>query len=237
MYPRWVLAAAALSWAHVLSAAEVPTSPRFEVSGVVIQEDGIARALVAEPQLTEGKVRMLAPGATIGPYTLVTVARDHIILKGPTETSLKVPFSWRSGGAGETVAPGSRPADNRSGSSVSTAAPSQEAPRVRPDRGAEAARSDAVSPREPGQPKQGAQAGIGRLAPPAGTDTTTPGPRGLLRPPGAMPAQPEMATGTAPGSGRADQFRRARDATFRRELSVDGYFYDKKKADPAAISQ
>ena len=230
----WVLSAALSTGPLVAAAAEGQANPKFEVSGVVIQEDGIAWALVAEPQLTQGKVRMLSPGGTIGSYTLVEVARDHIVLKGQAET-LKVRFSWRSGGAGDVASAGARVPSSRPGAGVSAGAQAPDGSRPRPEVAPAAVVGGAAAAREPAEtPKVAQSEGDGAVQPVAGA-SDNPAPR---EPVGTVAEAPRSgAAAIVPNPVRGEEVRRARDAMFRRELSIDGYFSEKKKPDPSPTAK
>src|SRR5438874_6116420 len=67
----------------VAFAQNVPTS--FVLSGVVIDAQGAARAIVEDPQWTGGRSVMLRVGDQIGPYRVVSIAPDHAVLQGPGE--------------------------------------------------------------------------------------------------------------------------------------------------------
>ena len=220
-----VLIAAAASLASFASdGAEAPAgSPKFEVSGVVIQDDGVTWALVSEPQFTQGKVRLVAPGTAIGPYTLTVVARDHIVLRGPAETSFRVPFSWRSGGTAAPADSGARPAAGRPVPGTVGAAPGITRPVTDP----ETARAGAL--REPAAPREGEESA--RQTETEGATASAPASEpGGAKPPASTIPPPERVTSAIRGTpSRLEEFRRARERTLREELTVEGYFYDKKK--------
>lgn len=68
--------------------------PKFELSGVVMDDDsGVAWALLAEPQWTQGKPRIIGPGEMVGPYRVVSIAQDHAILAEEGEPPIRIPLS------------------------------------------------------------------------------------------------------------------------------------------------
>jgi hypothetical protein len=192
------------------SAADAPASPpRFEVSGIMLNDDGTAWALVSEPQLTGGAVRRVEPGALIGPYRLVEVGRDHVVLQRDSEAPLRVRFGWRAGGGGDTGAPrgpqqaaGSPPSPRAAGAAPpQAAAPPQEAPPAGPG-----GRTDVEA-----APERAASGSRGR-----GTDAPAP-----------ARASARRSRSAELDAERVDTMRRERERTFREELSVEGYFQDK----------
>ncbi|MGH2667926.1 MAG: hypothetical protein ACRDH5_02185 [bacterium] len=88
------------AWSPGHAAEPSGDPPRFEVSAIVIQDNGVAWALMAEPRWTQGTTRLVAAGAMIGPYRLVEVAADHVVMQGPSGPPFKVLFSWRGAGTG-----------------------------------------------------------------------------------------------------------------------------------------
>lgn len=104
--------------------------PRFEVSAIVMQEGGASWTMMAEPRWTQGAMRPVALGGRLGPYTLVEVAADHVIMRGPDGSDVRVPFSWRGTEAGPP-ATGHRVQELESGSRRPDTRETDEARRAR----------------------------------------------------------------------------------------------------------
>lgn len=213
---RFIAGAAILAlctaWSGVVRpalAADPPASlPRFEVSGIMLQEDGRAWALIAEPQWTGGTARVFSPGAMIGPYRLVEIQRDHVVLQSAAGPPLKIPFSWRGGDTATAQIPaGARP-------------PSRTAPPAVPPapRAAAPARTD----EEASRATDGAAAAAPRSA--AAAPAASPAPVAATPPaqPRVNPA-PRTALPTAYDQGRMEALRRERERMFRKDLSVEGF--------------
>lgn len=93
---------------NVAFAQSTPTS--FVLSGVVIDAQGTARAIVEDPQWTGGRSVMLRVGDQIGPYRVVSIAADHAVLQGPGEP-LRLRLSGvAAAGPATALAPSSGPA-------------------------------------------------------------------------------------------------------------------------------
>jgi hypothetical protein len=126
-------------------AAEAPVrTPQFEVSAIVLEEGGVSWVLMAEPEWTQGRPRVVAPGGTIGPYRLIEVAADHVVMQGPAGVRFKVPFSWRGTAAGAPAAAHPAPASGQ--------APGRRAT-TRDDEGDEGRRAGRREPRGAGAPR------------------------------------------------------------------------------------
>ena len=69
-----------------------PGSARFEVVAVVLDGDTPPWAFLSEPLLTHGTLRRVTLGESVGPYRLVVVASDHIVMEGPDGAPLRVTF-------------------------------------------------------------------------------------------------------------------------------------------------
>ncbi len=63
-----------------------PPPPKFELDGVVKVEGEKGMALLQEPQLTQGKSRIVTLGETVGPYTLVQIEPDRVRLESEHHT-------------------------------------------------------------------------------------------------------------------------------------------------------
>ncbi len=63
-----------------------PPPPKFELDGIVEVEGEKGMALLQEPQLTQGKSRVVTLGESIGPYTLVQIEPDRVRLESETRT-------------------------------------------------------------------------------------------------------------------------------------------------------
>lgn len=196
-------------------AADPPASmPRFEVSGIMLQEDGKAWALIAEPQWTGGAVRLVTPGSMIGPYRLVEVQRDHVILQSSSETTLRVPFSWRGGGGGTAVAaqpPADRAAATRTQTRPTPTPSALPVPRPRP---APVAESDQDA-------EKGEDNTAGRERTPVAVDAPAPATAPTAVRAAAPPRVPAAATGYDPA--KMEALRRERDRMFKQDLSIEGF--------------
>jgi len=196
-------------------AADPPASmPRFEVSGIMLQEDGKAWALVAEPQWTGGAVRLVTPGAMIGPYRLVEVQRDHVILQSSSEAPLRIPFSWRVGGGGSAVAT-QAPPDRASATRTQTRPTPTQSPLP-------TQRARAVAPvRESDQEaeKAGESVAGSESAPTAGNTAAGASAPTAVR----ATAPPRAPSAMGYDSGKMEALRRERDRMFRQELSIEGF--------------
>lgn len=104
---RTIVALAALALGVVsvpqLAPAQAPAPPQFVLNGIVIPENGKAFVWIQEPSLTQGKVIVLRPGETVGPYKLGKVEDDRVELEGPGG-KVMVPLYARAPGA--PAAPG-----------------------------------------------------------------------------------------------------------------------------------
>lgn len=97
------LAALALSVVSVPQLAPAQAPPQFVLNGIVIPDNGRAFVWIQEPTLTQGKVIVLRPGETVGPYRLGKVEDDRVELEGPGG-KMMVPLYARAPGA--PAAPG-----------------------------------------------------------------------------------------------------------------------------------
>ncbi len=88
-----------------LAYAQPKPEPRFVLSGVVIDDAGAARALLAEPQWTQGQSAIFVVGDMVGPYRVVNVAPDHVVLEQPGEPPLRVLLTGSSGGESAVSSP------------------------------------------------------------------------------------------------------------------------------------
>ncbi len=218
-------------------AADPPAAlPRFEVSGIMLQDDGKAWALIAEPQLTGGAVRLFTPGAMIGPYRLVDVKRDHVVLQLSSETPFRVPYSWRGGGTAVATQP---PADRASTARTQPrtpnvpSAPAVTAPPTVPateaDQDSERADGDSSVESAPaaggsavGNRATGGTAGGGAQPQSAATPSTANPAAAPAAPPVTTPsAAQRLITGYDPA--RIEAWRRERERMFRQDLSIEGF--------------
>lgn len=216
----WMLGAGSMVPAF---AADPPASPpRFEVSGILLQDDGKSWALIAEPQWTGGTVRLFSPGAMIGPYRLVEVQRDHVVLGLSSEAPFRVPYSWRGSGGGTAVAT-QTPPDRAAASRIqaqppgvpATSVPQPVAPARSEPSATPPAQTDRESGRAQGDNIQGGSASVAAEASP-----------GLA--PAAASVAPPPTRPTGFSWAGAEALRRERERTFRQELSIEGYFYEKR---------
>jgi len=99
--------------------------PRFVLSGIVINAQGDARAILEEPQLTGGRSVLLKTGDMIGSYRVSSIGTDHAVLQGPGGP-LRIPLSGIAAPAGPTVARAPEPPK-------SPGAAAQQAPPATPD--------------------------------------------------------------------------------------------------------
>lgn len=99
---RTIVALAALTLSVVsvpqLALAQAPAPPQFVLNGIVIPDNGRAFVWIQEPSLTQGKVIVLRPGETVGPYKLGKVDDDRVVLEGPG-SKIMVPLYARAPGA------------------------------------------------------------------------------------------------------------------------------------------
>ena len=108
---RWLTALGVLALGSGAWAQDQPAeTARFEVVAVVLEEDGQSSAFMVEPRLTQGALRKVVLGESVGPYRLVGVASDHVVMEGPDGASLKVPFGLSPSSATATSARASRSA-------------------------------------------------------------------------------------------------------------------------------
>lgn len=84
-----------------------PAPPSFELSGVIIVEEGVRWALLSEPPFRQAI--MVRLGGTIGDYRLTEVAEDHVILTRPGYLALRIPLSGTGSSVVATGAPPSPP--------------------------------------------------------------------------------------------------------------------------------
>jgi len=87
----------------------------FVLSGVVIDAQGTARALLEEPQLTGGRSAMFRVGDTVGGFRVVSIAPDHVVLER-SGVAVRIPLHGVAAvdrpaapSATAAVLPGSRP--------------------------------------------------------------------------------------------------------------------------------
>lgn len=64
-----------------VTAQTVTPTPQFSLTGVVILERGLEMAMLVEPTLTQGNPLMVKKGDSIGPYRLVSVQPDRVVLQ------------------------------------------------------------------------------------------------------------------------------------------------------------
>ena len=122
-----------------------PPPPKFEVAGIV--KDGrSAMALLQEPQLTQGKPRIVSLGESLGGYTLVGIEDDRVRLESESGTMTVLLHAPKSARSVATVVPPARPAG----------APSRALPtdRLRPSRPERSESEQADPDQEPPQPVQ-----------------------------------------------------------------------------------
>jgi hypothetical protein len=189
--------------------AEAPAPPpRFEVSGIMLNDDGTAWALISEPQLTGGAVRRLGPGAQLGPYRLVEVGRDHVVMQRGSEPPLRVRFGWRAGGGGD-------PSGSRAPQQAAAPPPTRAAPAAGP-----AAATPAAPPAAPAPP-------AARTDVEAAVERGGGGPRARGTDMGVPRSSTRRSRAADVDATRVEAMRRERERMFREELSVEGYFQDK----------
>ena len=218
----WILGAGTVMPAL---AADPPASmPRFEVSGIMLQEDGKAWALIAEPQWTGGAVRLVTPGAMIGPYRLVEVQRDHVILQSSSEAPLRVPFSWRGGGGGTAVA--AQPPADRAAATRTQTRPTPTPttpPTARPvasvtdsdqeaEKAGESAAGTESAPAAEDRPAAASAPTAVRATAPASAPTAVRA---------TVPPRAPAAMGYDPA--KIEALRRERERMFKQELSIEGF--------------
>ena len=63
-----------------------PPPPKFQLEGIVEVEGEKGMAVLQEPQLTQGKSRIVTLGESIGPYTLVQIEPDRVRLESEGRT-------------------------------------------------------------------------------------------------------------------------------------------------------
>jgi hypothetical protein len=97
-WTRGVAIALGLTAAAWQGVAAQTAGPLFILSGIIIDSNGTARAVLEEAQLTAGRSVMLRVGDTLGPYRLASIATDHAVIEGPAG-ALRVPLSGISGPA------------------------------------------------------------------------------------------------------------------------------------------
>jgi hypothetical protein len=66
------------AWGRDAIPADGP--PQFLLAGVILVEGKVEKALLAEPTLTGGQPILVAKGERLGPYRLVKVLEDHVVL-------------------------------------------------------------------------------------------------------------------------------------------------------------
>ena len=215
-------------------AAPPPSMPRFEVSGILLQEGGKAWALIAEPQWTGGTARPFSPGAMIGPYRLVEVKRDYVVLQLASETPLRVPYSWRSGGGADTGSPRSQQDRAMAGraTGLPRSAPGSPAADVPPPQGTVSATDpSAASPAAPtDQRAQGSESGAeGGPTSEVGSSHAVSS-ANVSNTRSALPER-EMATRRRPTLSfdpvKMEAARRERERIFTEELSIEGFYSNK----------
>jgi len=97
-----VAVALGMSIGVVGSASAQNADLRFVLSGIVINAQGDARAILEEPQLTGGRSVLLKTGDVIGSYRVSSIGTDHAVLEGPGGP-LRIPLSGIASPAGPTV--------------------------------------------------------------------------------------------------------------------------------------
>jgi len=83
-----LLNAGAAPFAHAQGS---PEAPQFSLTGVVILDGERDMAVLAEPVLTSGGALRMKKGDRLGPYRLVSVLPDHVVLEaGPQRITVRL---------------------------------------------------------------------------------------------------------------------------------------------------
>jgi hypothetical protein len=97
--------------------------PQFLLAGVILVEGKVEKALLVEPTLTRGRPFMVAKGGRIGPYRLVKVLEDQVVLvRGDQELTVRLGAPTRGASRREPAvdvpSPGPAPPAPRSDADV-----------------------------------------------------------------------------------------------------------------------
>jgi hypothetical protein len=87
--------------------AEATAAPgeRFVLSGVVFAGEGRGLAWLQEPTFTNNYIVAVRPGDSVGPYRVVKILEDQVVLEGPSGT-IAVPLAGVPGAATAAVTAG-----------------------------------------------------------------------------------------------------------------------------------
>jgi hypothetical protein len=108
--PRWILPIVAVLLASPLvGAASELRQPAFELAGLAKLEGDRSFALLKEPELTGGAPVLVRQGQSIGPYRLIAVEDDRVLLESPTGR-VTVHLGSKGGSGAAAGSPPSKPA-------------------------------------------------------------------------------------------------------------------------------